>query len=392
MGVVIGAVALVTSLAVPAAAPKGFVSFRPLKLEELYAKRMRFLRGEPIISVGLMEAQDTVVVRAPGPSRLMFEASGRDRTVYGKASSRFILKVKNARPAEIRYWVTVSDHAYTDVLAAESSRKLWQSSGLSARMFDSGTIVALRGNVLDTRRRQVAVGGFSTREEAVALGEEYFEDRGLRTTIREELVKLPAGTIVIHDRRMRRLHEAKDVVYFGTTAGGQLTVENVEHSRGYKKHGRQTRGFWGHIYVAVDRYGKLSVLNSVGAERLLAGLVPAEIFAKAPARGAQGAGRHSARRGLQQVGPSPLRRAVPPMQRAALPGLRGVRARAFIHDKSGEDDPRPSCGSTSRVQEEPVGSSGFGLFEHVRRFHGGQRNRLGYAAFGVVAGSARRQS
>ena len=135
--------------------------------------------------------------------------------------------------------------------------------------------------MLDTRRRQVGVGGFERKDEAVALGEKLFKEQQLRTTIHEELVKLPSGTIVIHSRRGRRLHLAKDVVYFGTTRGGQITVENVEHSRGYKRHGRETRGFWGHIYVVVDRFGKLSVLNSVGAERLLAGLVPAEIFSRA---------------------------------------------------------------------------------------------------------------
>lgn len=44
----------------------------------------------------------------------------------------------------------------------------------------------------------------------------------------------------------------------------------------------QDRDYRGQIYVAIDRKGKLAVVNLVGEAELLAGLVPAEIYASAP--------------------------------------------------------------------------------------------------------------
>ena len=276
-------VVIATVLAPSARAEPGqFVDFRPLTLEELYAKRMRFSAGEPIISIGVMEGQSQVVMRGESTVRLMFRDGESTETIYGPAETRFIFRVQDARPAQIRYWVIVSDHAYGDVVAAEAEVKKWKTPRQPAKTFVTGTIVALGGKVLDTRRRLVGVGGYIKARTASKVAARLFRTKGLRTTIREEMVRLPSGTIVILDGQGQRLHTARDVVYFGTVEGGQTTIENVEHSRGYRRHGRQTRKYRDHIYVAVDRYARLTVINSVGAERLLGGLVPAEIFATAP--------------------------------------------------------------------------------------------------------------
>ncbi|MEL7372422.1 MAG: hypothetical protein AAFN74_26095, partial [Myxococcota bacterium] len=182
-----------------------FVDFRPLTLEELYAKRMRFARGEPIISIGLMEAQKVVAIRSDTRVRMMFDWAGRNRTMFGPAKSRYIFKVERGRPAKVRYWVLVNDHPYTDVLAAENEKKVWRDEGHEAKAFVTGTIVALQGKVLDTRRRLVGIGGFSKKAKADALSQRLFTEKNLRTTIREELETLPSGRISIHDGQGRRL-------------------------------------------------------------------------------------------------------------------------------------------------------------------------------------------
>ena len=43
------------------------------------------------------------------------------------------------------------------------------------------------------------------------------------------------------------------------------------------------RPYWGGIYVTVGAHGQLVVVNEVPADKLLEGLVPAEIFPSAPA-------------------------------------------------------------------------------------------------------------
>lgn len=274
--------------AVPKPTPKvksnagRFLPFRPLSLDELYAKRMRFTAGEPIISVGVMDAQRQVELGADGPARMMFDESGLPKTVYAPPATRFTLKPLSGRPARLRYWAVVQTVPYGQVEEAAAAEARWRKKGYQAKVFEVGSIVALRGNVLDTRERRVSIGGFKRKRRASKLIAKLFAEQGLRPFIHEELISRPSGVIGVYDDRGRLLHRAQDAVYFGTVQGGMIEIQDVEHSRGYRWHGRETRSFWGNIYVVVDRNKKLAVVNSAGAEVLLKGLVPSEIFATAP--------------------------------------------------------------------------------------------------------------
>ncbi len=265
-----------------APAPEGrFVPFTPLSLKELYAKRMRFLEGEPMISVGIMEGQKVVRLRADGPVRVMFDEAGLPKTVYAPPDTPFTFQVLKSNATRLRHWVIVESFPYGDEAAADAGKARWATEH-PATLFEVGTIVALAGKVLDTRQRQLGIGGFAKRADAEKLVSQLSTDRGLRTFVHEELVGLPDGVIAVIDEKGRTVAKAEGSVYFGTVEGGRIQIADVEHSRGYADHGRQTRSFWGHVYVALDRDGKLTVVNSVGAEQLLGGLVPAEIFATAP--------------------------------------------------------------------------------------------------------------
>lgn len=259
-----------------------FVPLSPLSIDDLYAKRMRFLAGEPMISVGIMEAQASVRLRADGPTRLMLDEGDLPKTIYAAPETWFGFKPLEATPSVLRYWVVVASLPYTASAEATAEVERWRREGFEAKAFEVGTIVALRGNVLDTRERHVGVGAFAKRPEAEKLISELSRRRGLRPFLHEELVRAPSGVIGVYDEAGKLIHRARDALYAGTVEGGLLEVASVEHGRGYSSHGRQDRQYWGHIYVVIDRSGKLAVINSVGAERLLWGLVPAELFATAP--------------------------------------------------------------------------------------------------------------
>jgi stage II sporulation protein D len=262
--------------------PGHFVPFSPLPADELFAKRMRFDNGEPIISVGIMDAQAKVQLAADGPTRLMFDEASLPKTVYAPPDSRFTMRPLSAQRAVLRFWAVVATKKYGEAEAAEDVRREWAERGYPTKVFETGTIVGLRGNVLDTRERQIAVGDFASEAQAEALIGKLSQKESVRPFVHEELVRSPRGVIGIYDERGHLIHRASDSVYFGTIQSGRIEIEDVEHSRGYASHGRQTRSFWGHVYVVIDRSGKLAVTNSVGAEVLLKGLVPAEIFATAP--------------------------------------------------------------------------------------------------------------
>lgn len=262
--------------------PGHFVPFTPLSQKELYAKRMRFSDGEPMISVGIMEGQAEVRVQADGPARLMFDEIDLPKTVYTPPETELILRPQRGKGAELLYWAVVDTKKYADTDGAQAAKASWEKKGQAAQVFEVGTVVSLQGNVLDTRERHVAVGGYTDRKKAEALINRLSQEEGLRPFLHEELKEVPSGTIAVYDERGRLLHKAQDSLYFGTVEGGRIFVKQVEHSRGYQSHGRQDRSFWGHLYVSIDRTGRLTVINAAGAERLLGGLVPAEIFPTAP--------------------------------------------------------------------------------------------------------------
>jgi SpoIID/LytB domain protein len=282
------AIALALVVAVPPPEGEGaaaFIDLVPLSLDDLYAKRMRFMRGEPMISVGIMDAQSSVTLSADGPARVMFDEAALPKTAYTPPETKLSFRALASKPAVIRYWAIVETHPYADGDKAIAALELWKQRGREAKLFEVGTIVALRGNVLDTRERHVGIGNFATRakaEELIAKLMGAAKEGEPRPFLHEELVKPPSGTIGIYDESGTFVHRAKDTVYFGTVEGGLVTVSGVEHDRGYAHHGREHRKYWGHIYVVVDREGKLAVVNSVSAERLLWGLVPAELFPTAP--------------------------------------------------------------------------------------------------------------
>src|SRR6202012_2917333 len=59
---------------------------------------------------------------------------------------------------------------------------------------------------------------------------------------------------------------------------GLLTLADVDNEHG----GKEPRRDFGKLYVTVDNAGQLAVVNAVPEDKLLAGLVPAEMSASSP--------------------------------------------------------------------------------------------------------------
>ncbi len=282
--------------------PSGrFEPLTPLTLRELYAKRIRFSRQEPWLSVGLMDGQRELTLAASGPLRVLVDDGDMPRALYAPERTRFTFRVEDAQPARIQHWVVVATGSADARARLEAEAIAWRGRGHSVRVFEAGTVMATQGRVLDTRQLQVALGAppaarTSTRAEGASDGATGFARLDLaeallrtlaregrrETFVREELVEPPSGVITVHEASGREIARARDVAYVGTTTGERLWAGAVEFGVGYKFHGREDRELWGHLYVVVDRGGRLALVNSVRAERFLRGLVPAEIFADAP--------------------------------------------------------------------------------------------------------------
>lgn len=245
-----------------------------------------------MISVGVATDRQAVTLKADGPTRVMLEEDGVPKTVYAPPETAFSIRPISAHPAKLRYWATVDTVPYGDASRLKEASEVWQARGFRVSSFVVGTIVALRGNVLDTRESRVVVGGVEREAEINALIADIFKAHAVRATVHVELVSLPGGVLGVFDERGRAIHQAGDVVYFGTVEGGLIEVDSAPkdassrrraapRSRSRSRANGRAR-FWGNIYVTFDANGRLAVVNSVGAEALLAGLVPAEMFATAP--------------------------------------------------------------------------------------------------------------
>lgn len=249
-----------------------FAPVNPLNAEVLYSKRLRFSDGAPVVSIGVAEGRRRVRLGATGPVRIAFELDGVPHALYRQLRRPFEISIEGAEAAETRHWVVVKGFPYGADDAAQEEATLWRARGLEATLLPVGGVLALSGRVLDTRELLVGVGGFVRRAEAAALQDRLSRTRGVKGAIHEALEKRPRAWLVFRDPRDGRRYRVRDSLFFGTVEGGAVSVDGVS-GRGE---------FAGHMYVVVGQDGRLAVVNSVSAEHLLRGLVPAEIFPTAP--------------------------------------------------------------------------------------------------------------
>jgi SpoIID/LytB domain protein len=240
----------------------------PLDVDGLYRKRLRFAAGEPRVSIGLARGRARLGLSGDRPLRLLFEEAGLPKRVF--VDRPVVLEPEPSSPGRVRYWVVVDTTSYRDATAAEAAAARWRKRGFGPRVVIRGVVVALAGNVLDTRQRRVLVGGFDDADEARALRQRLFREEGRSVSVEAEPVELPSG-------RVRVVSEGGDTLH---VAAGALAISPArEHAVDVAELGR----FAGHLYALADRDGGLTLVNSVGTERMLKGLVPAEIFSHAPA-------------------------------------------------------------------------------------------------------------
>lgn len=261
----LGAAALVPGRALAQAAR--YPRFVPLTPAELFESAIRFRPGSPAVSIGLAEAQPLIEVSASWPLRLFFDELGMPKEHYVDGPVR--LRPLSVQPGRRRHWVLVSRHLYGNQDQAEQRRRQLARRHTEARVFTLGTVMALQGNLLDTRVHRVGIGGTPSRAEAEALRAEYFRKTGESPSILAETEQRPSGRVEI-EWGGRAVHRADGPVCV-------TTAEDVPLQWGTK--GR----YAGQLYAVPDHSKALTLVNSVSAERMLAGLIPAEMFASAPA-------------------------------------------------------------------------------------------------------------
>ena len=280
------------ALAAAAAAPPALANGRAIaadetssrdKLRMLYSNRFEFTDdGTPLVTVEIMSGQDRVEIRAGrNAGGISLIPDGTGAAIRG--FDRFTITAADTAPAQVREWTVVKRLGPDDEAGARRAIENWTERGFEPRRFEIGSVFGVVGEVLDSRQTLIAVAPAAP-SQGSARAARISERFGVETWVHRELVRRPRGVVIAQSGPA--VVENSHVMWLEPTdPNGTLEVADVITGRGGSnlETGVEARRYFGRVYVTIDRDGKLAVANAVPMNRLLAGLVPSEIFPSAPA-------------------------------------------------------------------------------------------------------------
>ncbi len=250
------------------------------RIDLLYSNQFHFDdQGEPRLSVGLMDGQAEVNLVCPAGIDVLPSGDGGTRIAGG---SKFRISLLQGSPARQRYSIGLDLVPAGDRKALEAARKKWSAKGLDVRDVEVGSLFGVAGTVLDTRKILLLTGDYASEADAEQQARILVQRHGAIGRLHPTVQQRGKGRMIARDLERGIEIRAEGVLWFEPRRGEAMTVRDVETGTTIGPRGHEDRKYRGQIYVAVDRHGKLSVVNLISETGLLSGLVPAEIFASAP--------------------------------------------------------------------------------------------------------------
>ncbi len=248
----------------------------------LFARSLDFRGGEPFVPVKLMEGRPEVTFSPRGRMRL-FVPGDPEKWVEAPAGSVWRVRVRGGVPAKVVHHVQLAEHRFEDREGLAAAQRQWSERGVATRVQTLGALFGIAGKVIDNRRYLLlADERFDGLASAQARLEVLLRAHGGRLLIFEELGAPPQGSLELLDAAGSVVAVGDRFLDAETRDGEPFDVRGVEHSVGYDNHGFEDRTFRGGLRLAVDRNGRIAVVNLVRLEDLMKGLVPSEIFASSP--------------------------------------------------------------------------------------------------------------
>jgi len=250
------------------------------KLRILYSNRFTFTStGVPLVTIELASHRNTIELSSKGGMVVMPDGEGGPTM---RAGSSWRIRLTNAKRAVIREWTVVARLTADDHVGASAAIKKWRRRGYKPQQFEIGTVFGIEGEVIDSRELLIGVSPVRAphgRRRERRIARKY----NVKTSVYPQLVKRPAGTVIATNGAVTITNPS--VIWFAAAKrNGTLTLHNVTVGGGGSqlRTSHTNRRYFGMICVTVGTDGKLVAVNAVPADKLLAGLVPAEIFPVAP--------------------------------------------------------------------------------------------------------------
>ncbi len=253
------------------------------KLRILYSTRFTFTDdGLPLVTVQIMGNRKKVELRAKGGVVVRPDGNGGS-TIESDSGEIWNVTVENAKPALIQDWTVVETLGPDDANGITAAVARWKDRGFDPHSFEIGTLFGTGGEVIDTREVRIAIDPVAEGKGS-ARAAELAKKFSVKTQVHQELVRRPAGTIVA--RSGPTVIRNPSVLWFQPKKSTEtLTVADVPTGTGGSQleTGTEDRRYWGAVYVTLDHDGSLVAANAVSEDKLLAGIVPAEMYPDAPA-------------------------------------------------------------------------------------------------------------
>jgi stage II sporulation protein D len=267
-------------LAIPGAAAAADEFSGADKLRSIYSAEFRFTKdGFPVVPVAIAEGLASVTISAPaGRLRLLPEGDGGAEI---RADDAWQIRASATSPAKLRYWAVVWRGAVAKSHQADAELAAWKTKGENARRFEQGTLFGVGGEVIDRRECLVGIGPLPSTEAAErALERLAKKSRLLHPGVFTELVDRPHGQLEAVGVKSGCRVRNEGVLWFVPVDDVPLRVEGIAEPG--RKKTKISGTYAGRVYVTIDRHGSMAVVNALPENKLLAGLIPAEIFPSAP--------------------------------------------------------------------------------------------------------------
>lgn len=253
----------------------------PSGMDLLYSDRVPVQpTGEPLVTLGIMSGQKKVVLTAPSSMQADFYDGGVLKQTTVHAGEPVELTILRAQAANRRLYVDLEGVPWGKPDRLDRALAGWRARGYSqVEAIEDGTVLGIGGRVIDNREYRVILPVRDARESARIIAEVY-RLFGTRAHGRARLAERPWAEL---EMKVRGVPQGTPTSFVRFNArDGVIGVAGVEYGVGYAWHGFQDRSYRGEVYVVVDPDGRLAVVNVLGAETVLAGVVPAELYPSSP--------------------------------------------------------------------------------------------------------------
>ncbi len=275
--------ALTTAMVATVALAQGVELSRADRLAILYTPRLGFATsGEPLIKIGLVENVDRIEFEASTPVTVLPLGEGGPEVIV-PADTRYTVTMSEGQAGTYTWAVVVAELTPAQRGELNGLRELWAERGLDVTTAEVGATFAVSGQQFNTRRTLVLVGETSDQAAAVALELELEQTWGIDARVHGELDAYPGGTLTLSGAPAGVTIRHRDLLWVRGDEDTVFTVFDVPYDVGTIYEDTETRRYVGSLIFAADKDGRLALVNETSAERIVAGVVPAEVYPDAPA-------------------------------------------------------------------------------------------------------------